>query len=226
MSDEQEPGKSWGHLRPMIFRYLEKEHVDAFFADGSLRVSSFQLFQTHPDETRRDGKEGQCIVVHRNTSGTGQTIMVKGRFGGDCYVLCGSMRPSQQKRFKRDSFIAIHNPVGFGIVIANAIPNCVGGADSPVIYDRSIQVHRDFGNLDLNSFQREDEPTQLDPTKAMTLAGLAGHELVYRKHDKFVKEAEYRLVWQVSGVVQPYLDLRVPEARQFCYPPDDIRVGG
>jgi len=50
--------KPWHIYFPVLFRYLEQEYIDAFFRDGSLRLSSFKQFAKHKDEARNDWGEG------------------------------------------------------------------------------------------------------------------------------------------------------------------------
>jgi len=66
--------RPWRIRRPYVFRYLEKQFVDAFFESGSLRLSSFAKFSRHKDEQRFDPDEGYGMVFHRNHEGTGQTL--------------------------------------------------------------------------------------------------------------------------------------------------------
>ena len=38
----------------------------------------------------------------------------------------------------------------------------------------------------------------------------------------YVEQAEYRLVWFTQGMADEVLDIRVPEARQFCTLPPGV----
>ncbi len=49
----------WTVVTPEPYRCLEKQWVEAFFADGTLRLSSFARFAEHEDEQRRDENEGK-----------------------------------------------------------------------------------------------------------------------------------------------------------------------
>ena len=59
----------WNVFTPRLFRYLKSEHVEAFWADGSLRRSSFAQIATHADEQRHDANEGSANVICRTEAG-------------------------------------------------------------------------------------------------------------------------------------------------------------
>src|SRR5690242_19541417 len=39
-------------MSPRLFRYLDQQHIDAFFDTGELRISSFEQFLADEDEQR------------------------------------------------------------------------------------------------------------------------------------------------------------------------------
>jgi hypothetical protein len=61
-------GRNWTMLRPTLYRFLESKYVDAFFQEGSLRLSSFERFAQHPDEQRKDAGEGWGVRVGQGSS--------------------------------------------------------------------------------------------------------------------------------------------------------------
>jgi hypothetical protein len=80
--------RPWNIHTPQVVRELDTEFVDAFFKDGSLRISSFAKFQEHPDEQRRDGKEGQMAVDVKIANGG--YVSSRGKYG-NAYVLSSSL---------------------------------------------------------------------------------------------------------------------------------------
>ena len=48
--------RPWTVRLPTLVRQMKPEYVDAFFNDGSLRLSSFESFRRHPDEKRKDAE--------------------------------------------------------------------------------------------------------------------------------------------------------------------------
>ena len=43
-----------------------------------------------------------------------------------------------------------------------------------------------------------------------------GVEEYFVKHSQHAKECEYRLLWATGGNVEPFIDIKVPEAIRFC----------
>lgn len=44
----------WNICTPSLFRFLDKEYVNAFFKDGTLRISSFAQFRKYKDVQSQD----------------------------------------------------------------------------------------------------------------------------------------------------------------------------
>ncbi|MEI6452600.1 MAG: hypothetical protein WCP98_21970, partial [Actinomycetes bacterium] len=126
----------WTVFTPAVFRYLKSEYVEAFWADGSLRLSSFAQFATHADEQRHDASEGSASVICRTDDGGGQTIAARAVLGQNAYVLCGGTHhdPRLMKAFDCDSYIRIENPIAFGQAVARRISGFSGGAEGLCLY--------------------------------------------------------------------------------------------
>jgi hypothetical protein len=43
-----------------------------------------------------------------------------------------------------------------------------------------------------------------------------GIEEYFIKQSRHAQECEYRLLWATSQTVEPFVDIKVPDARQFC----------
>ena len=105
----------WHVCTPTLFRYLPSRFVDAFFEDGSLRISSFATFRRHTDEQRLDKKEGETHFVAQTHQGGGQTLIAKSFHGKNACVLSATMRHDRKlmEAFECDSYIRIDNPTEF-----------------------------------------------------------------------------------------------------------------
>jgi hypothetical protein len=86
-------GRPWIIRRPYVYRYLQKQFADEFFATGQLRISSFSQFSKHTDEARFDGQEGHGMVIHNSVSAN-RSVGGYVTYGQDSYILCGSTLPS------------------------------------------------------------------------------------------------------------------------------------
>src|SRR5215831_11408391 len=98
---------------------MKTQYVDAFFADGSVRLSSFEAFRRHPDEMRRDGQEGLVAMEIEAPNGTSSIL---GANGQEAYILCASTIESAPKTPAHDrSAFRILNCLGFADAISRQI---------------------------------------------------------------------------------------------------------
>jgi hypothetical protein len=139
---------TWVIQTPLIYRFFkERKHVDDFFKDGSLRISSVKRFRSHEDEehnnkncvdkpidTRRDGMEGigQCCAYRawpndRPGENVGVGIV---EFGAYSYILSGTIHNTNDltERFG-NAAIRIFDTTAFGIEIGRQIPGLVRGIE-------------------------------------------------------------------------------------------------
>src|ERR1041385_1726306 len=227
----------WTLFTPPVFRYLPTRYADEFFESGLLRLSSFRRFHQHTDEQRFDANEGNAILVHRNSEGTGQTAYVVASGGRNAYVLCGSMRDHSElmKRFEADSYIRINDTNAFATAVARHVPGLNAGAEGPCLYQEERSVLRDLGPLDFSGFGPGNTSTPSGPVIEITNPSpeqKAQIEKLFRepfglyplflKHKTFAHQSEYRLIWLTSADAEGFLDIRAPEAIQFCSRPTII----
>ena len=52
-----------GYFVPTVFRFMDECYIDKFLATGELLISTFAHCKKLEDSTRRDGKEGQSVIV-------------------------------------------------------------------------------------------------------------------------------------------------------------------
>lgn len=209
----------WQVVRPRVFRFLPQKYVDDFFADGSLRLSSFNQFAKHADEERKDGAEGKGV---RTGIGEQATVFLASGVGSDCYVLCGSLIYSDQMRRTfpgADGSFVIDDTMGFAGAIARALPGFKGGMEGPAIYQDDTTIRRDMGPTSIeelvDAHKRPDNT--IDMNLLLQLQGqVGGTEEFFTKHSRYANQAEYRLLWGIDGHAQDFIDLKVPAARQFC----------
>lgn len=212
-------GSEWRIRRPYIYRYLDKQYVDKFFESGTLRLSSFDAFSRHEDEQRLDISEGKGIVAHRNSEGTGQTIIAAVGQGHDCYVLCTSTIHSKAiaEDFKTDSGFRINDIIGFANAVSRQIQGFRRGLEGSCEYLEDKILNRDMGHIDLDSMRISNDSNSLDMGKVMqSVFGMAGDDLFFIKHRKYASQNEYRLLWSTSNKMAPYIDIECPEAVRFC----------
>ena len=137
---------SWFNRSPRVYRFLERKYVDAFFATGALRLSSFAQFAKHTDEQRLDGKEGTFSMAYRPPGDSGDVVILTGGVGKDAYVLSACLVPSAEvmQSFGADSAIVIHDPSSFARAVAATVPGFTHGFDGPCSYQSRRFVQRNF----------------------------------------------------------------------------------
>lgn len=207
---------------PRLYRYLEKKYVEEFFSNGSLRLSSFERFRNHVDETRMDLKEGFAQFIHRTSEGDGETLIMDYECIPNVYSLCASALPSKSLMAKfsgADSAIVIWDPVKFSNAVTEALKKvvfvreCIQG---PCSYQFRRVVERDLGYLGIAREETSD-PAKMDVAKLnAVISAVITHDVYFLKREIYVSEAEYRFVWLIDGVADQAIDLVVPDAVQYC----------
>lgn len=211
--------RQWSIVRPRLYRHLPAEYVDSFFNDGSLRLSSFAHFAKHPDEKLRDTGEGKGT---RFGVGSQATIAVVGGRGGNCYVLCATLHNTVavRKIFKHSTCIAIDNVLGFANAISLKLPYFIGGIEGPVIYQDDTAIYKNIGDMkseDLLERYKNPDGKTLNMDMLRDMAGMTGGvEEHFVKHSDHAQECEYRLLWSSGQSVNSFIDIKVPDAIQFC----------
>lgn len=217
--------RPWQIRRPLVYRYLDRQWVDAFFETGTLRLSSFATFSQHGDEQRKDEHEGSGVVVHENPDKKNPfTIFSKISQGQNSYVLCGSTRfdPEIGKAFNADSGFRINDPTAFANAISSHIPGFRAGMEGLCNYRGRKAVDRAIQNYQLEDFENPDGQT-IDMEKAMqAVFGVAGDELFFLKLTQYAIQSEYRFLWFTHQKGHDSKVIECPEALQFCTRFEDL----
>lgn len=217
----------WNLVTPLVHRYLAADFVDAFFADGSLRLSSVEQFAAHPDEQRNDPSEGTANFFHRTEDEGGQTIAAHVEQGQNAYILCGSAyySPDLMAAFECDSYIRINDTVAFSQAVSRHIPGFTGGAEGPCRYQSARAFERDLGFVDGINVTLPNGSPGYDQQRLMEVLNQGiGVVPLFLKERSFAAQAEYRFVWFCASPVEPHFDIRVPEARELCSKGSDFQV--
>jgi len=217
----------WNICTPDLFRFMNRQYVESFFADGSLRLSSFASFHAHSDEQRLDQNEGRTFFVHRTQQNGGQTITAWATQGLDAYVLCASMRCEEalMRSFGCDSYLRITNSTSFGMAVARNIPGLVAAFEGPCLYQNNKIIERDLGYVDVSQIAKAGAPeAEIRKRFADMILPKMKHYPLFLKDMSFAHQAEYRFVWLVNSEPAKYLDIKVPEAVPFCAQPNGLTI--
>jgi hypothetical protein len=219
--------KTWHVKQPPVYRFLERKYVDDFFETGHLRLSCVSVFRQHDDEQRWDDREGKFHVEYfgRQFNGEPCYINVKGEISENGYVLCGAMTNDARlmEAFGCDAYICITDTIGFAQAVAHCVPGFLTGYEGPCIYNRARIIQRG-GPI----------PPRFIAAAQSNRAGLEqfviqnyGPEILFLKHQGFLGQAEYRLIWLTDRPVTEPISIYAPQARAFCFssrfdqPPSD-----
>ena len=207
--------RDWQVRQPAVVRYLAKIHVDAFFEDGTLRLSSFRHFRSHPDEVCRDGREGLATASISSPNSKG---LVTGVCGQEQYVLCASAIESKElaDRFGKDAGLRIDDPLRFADLVAKRVDGFAGGASGPCAYTNDVGITASDPIPFVPPRDGEDGEEVMRRFSERQQSFAIGAYFV--KHLRFHRDAEFRFIWFTSGPERDYPEIKVPDARRFCSP--------
>ena len=209
-------GTRWSIFTPIVYRMIEKEYVDLFFATGELRISSYEKFRQHKDEQRKDDERKNVICLRGNNS----TAFAVTRHGMNEYILCGSAVKDKglMSQFNYDAAIQIYDTTEFANIVSRHIPGVIQGFEGFCYYlDGAIECKVDDVNIE--QFKSSSQNNELD----LNLLGgyflnIAGSSVFFRKSKLYSHQMEYRWVWITDHLINEAITIKIPEARKICSP--------
>ncbi len=199
---------------PTVTRYMAQKHVDEFFADGTLMLSSFAKFREHPDETKRDPEEGLSHIEQTNPNAHGVYLIG----GPPCYVLCATSNQFDPNgvSWNTESGFRITNPMDFAAVLAWHVPGFQAGIQGACDYTDGpdVDVHNDEPFVPPDEHPGGPEGYQREMERLTHDRAVDG---LFSKARGFLPESEYRFIWFATAGPDP-LVVKCPDARQFCQP--------
>lgn len=186
-----------------VAKMAKKEHVDAFFNEGRIRLGTYEDFRTQGNAEVRDHQEGFASVV-----GVGHSITAFGTFqrADDSYIFCtfsGNPDIKVIDQFGYDDQFLINDVFGFCEAINASIGSTSMSFGTCVYCEYKVLVGR------LNPMF---DSTRIDHRTA-ELAGEATH---YVKPVRYSHQNEFRMVWRMRRPVSKPIIIKCPEAIQFC----------
>lgn len=205
--------RPWTVRLPTLVRQMKPEYVNAFFNDGSLRLSSFESFRKHPDEKRKDGQEG--LVAMKVNTPTG-SLSILGACGQEAYVMCASAieTPISESEIESVSAFRIHDSLKFADAIARQIPGFTGGTEGLCTYRTNTMITKDDSTPMNPPTDGRNVDAWFEAHKRNT-ARLA-IDAYFMKHISFAHESEYRFIWFAENSRKQFLDIKCPEAVKYC----------
>jgi hypothetical protein len=207
---------------PYLARAMHTQFVDAFFADGPLRIPSWSKLREHDDAARRDVREGTAHLILTTPTLSAQYVSWEGR---PAYVLCASATPFATLPHDQ-SVLRIVDAQAFCDEVAQCIPSFTHAKRGYCIYtdDRNLNKVQStpLPEMPIPSpdvpFDGDAWERDLKQWNIASSARLIGEvdDCYFIKPTAFVHEAEYRFIWFTSGPCEPYIEIACPSARVFC----------
>ena len=186
-----------------IIKMAKREHVDAFFSTGSLRLGTLNDFNKHDHAEISDASEGRFLLVGRNQHATAFAELGGGfdQFAFCCYA--GDPDPHCIERFGYDDAYRINNPTEFAKAISASI-GAIGFSFASCIYSKDKAV--------VCSIPDDFDFSVISP-HLLNLAGLAKF---FVKPATYSHQCEFRFLWQMPTDMEFPEVIQCKEAMQFC----------
>jgi hypothetical protein len=88
------------------------------------------------------------------------------------------------------------------------------------MYQDNTAINKNIGAMkpeDLMEQYKNPDGSGYKMEMLQAMAGsVGGIEEYFVKHSSHAQECEYRLLWATSQTADPTIDIKVPDARQFC----------
>lgn len=205
--------KPWTLRFPTLTRHMHPEFIDAFFRDGSLRLSSFESFRKHPDEARRDAQEGLVAMIINTPTGQ---FNILGANGQEAYILCTSTIESLKpvELHGNASAFRILDGIKFADAISRQIPGFVGGVEGLCTYRHNTMITKSDPRPIAPPTNAENAEEWFHEQNHHT--GKLVVDAYFMKHISFAQESEYRFIWFAEGSRRDFIDIKCPAAIPFC----------
>jgi hypothetical protein len=180
---------------PMLYRYENKNHVEQFFDDGTLKISTFKNYRSYEDNELGDKFEGHPYMIHDlpDNKQEGAVLIV----GNNSYSFAVSTQLNKvlMKTFTRNWVFNIFDPINFMIEVEKQLTHVERILHGNCIYVKD-GMFRDKRNAPFQGFLE--------------------YEGYFLKRLKYSPQCEYRMIWSTLHQANNDLYLKVPEARKYC----------
>lgn len=204
---------SWNYKIDPIYRIVgKKEHLDDFFDNGNIFISSFENFKSYDDEMQGDISEGQSLIGGFDKDGNGNHIFYEG--GVNAFILCTTniLSESVIKDFNGVGAIKITNSVLFAREIAKKLPFVSTGIEGDCIYVDSKVQHLAGEQNELFQKINFADPHMINQNVTALSSGIE----LFMKYRKYEHQQEHRLAWFSERKIKRGIVVSCPEAIEHC----------
>ncbi len=211
-------GVNW-QLRPVAtYRFLEKKHVDDFFNNGILGLSSFRKFRTHKDEVRGDKHEGMGLYLAnhlpKDPSQKGHSYGSYMITGKNAYILSTTMK-NDLTTFDDcdyDSGFIINDIYGFSVEVGRCIRTLIGGIIGQCVYREPAIIPIDVGEFNYHNLTAEQKQQKWIEFNQKCEQDI---DIFFLKEKQYEIQQELRILW-FADQTEEYELIKCPKARTFC----------
>lgn len=180
------------------------EHVEQFFASGSLQLGTFKYFGKFAHPEIGDKSEGYIVAV---AQGPRSTLLAELGGGFNNYVFCCYLgeegRDFSQASFGYDAGFEIVDVLGFANAIGRALKATRNSFGACVYRRHKVLVAVRPARIVFNTMSAE-------------LLDIVSESKYFIKPDHLSHQSEFRFLWEVPSDVEDAIVLRCPEAVAFC----------
>lgn len=188
-----------GYFIPTVYRFMDECYIDKFLETGELQISTFARCGRLEDRMRRDGKEGQSVIVGEYGDKRMEAHMGT---GDDVFLLSTSLRVEYTNNLGTvsDTALEIFDVGGFVDACTKAILekgyHVLNVHIGPCYYSEK----KIFGVAPDGEIEKiiNDENHTFDFDQLIKVQNqIAGPKMVFQKPLEKAIESEYRMVWRV-----------------------------
>jgi len=125
------------------------------------------------------------------------------------------------ENFDCDSYIRINDPTKFSMAISKHIPGFVAGFEGPCLYQSNKIIEKDLGYVDLNKFRNNSGQVDRNMVNSFVSHHMSFYPF-FLKDTCYAHQLEYRLLWLSNAEINEHIEIKVPEAIQFCTKPNKL----
>ncbi|SHK16586.1 hypothetical protein SAMN02745194_04333 [Roseomonas rosea] len=206
------------HVRPdtTLYKKMKREHLDRFFADGEMLISTLSVYRSIEKAPIEDGAEGQFLAI---AEGASRTFMLEATTGAHAFIYCMTNDPNSAFD-GYDATLVIKDNRGFMNALHTALRDQLRN-EHGISIDKVMlrRCHYQFtraviGDLNPAAFRHPDNPGKISLWSRS--AELVHNGQFVIKHKKYEQDSEYRIIFICNAEPPPRLLICCPEARRFC----------
>ena len=210
------------HIPPILYRFIEAQHIDEFLNTGRLQISTIPKCRKLENEKRRDTTESVYGYAFLDDNGFHK---LQAKVGENAFVLCASLSQAAYHEKGIKACLELRCIDQLAIEVANQLK--LAGFDISEILSGPCNYARKMRLIDLKGsgesfnslIMTQDEKRQLkvDNKKVDDILGRLGRGAFYTTKELcFMHEHEYRIMWLCqSAVPDEYVYVTIPNPERY-----------